>query len=240
MHTWLSSSYFTRQPRAPFYFSGAASRQPKERASTRPHADATRPCDSAQGDPNRTCAPALASTPFQKRSGGGGVRAKWPHRRAGKVCGDGASGGGAHLRAWRMEGARSDLQAASRKSSVGRQRLRPAAEGERGSSDWIQRRAASVALLPLLLLYPLSPLPPPPSSVSSPHSPARIFTQSHGASRLPPFARPPRRPERHLLLTSPSHPGRPHAAGAGSESGNSRTHLTGGRKEGSFCRVRRR
>lgn len=31
---------------------------------------------------------ALASKAFQKKSGGGTVRAKWPHERAGKVCGE--------------------------------------------------------------------------------------------------------------------------------------------------------
>lgn len=40
---------------------------------------------------------------------------------------------------------------------------------------------------PTSTLHTPTPPPPllPPSSVSSPHSPARIFTQSHGAGRLP-------------------------------------------------------
>lgn len=123
--------------------------------------------------------------------------------------------------------------AAPRKSSEGRQRLRPAAEGERSSSAWIRQRAASVALLPPPPLYPPPPLPPPPSSVSSPQSPARIFTQSHCANRLPPFGRPPGARSDTCCSLHPEHPGRPHAARAGSGSGNScRTHLTGGRKEG--------
>lgn len=70
-------------------------------------------------------------------------------------------------RGGRDGGGRQRPAAAPRKSSYGRQRLRPAAVEERGSSDWIRQRTASVALLPpllstlLLLFFPLPLLSPP-------------------------------------------------------------------------------
>lgn len=133
-------------------------------------------------------------------------------------------------RGGRDEGGPQRPAAAPRKSSEGQQRLRTAAEGERRSSDCIRRSAASVALLPpllftLLLLFLPLPLLSPPLT----HQRAFLRNPTVPAVSL----HSPDRPARHLLLPFAEHTGLPHAAGAGSGSGNSCwTHLTGGWKEG--------
>lgn len=85
VHTWLSADIYARTDS----FSGAAPRHPK---SARHRVLALlQPFPRFSPEPREphVCA-ALASKAFQKKSGGGTVRAKWPHERAGKVCGDGA------------------------------------------------------------------------------------------------------------------------------------------------------